>query len=141
MGFKQPGPLTIEVHNMRKKIWFYLCIIQSILILGTVILLAFPALTTPKLVKVDLTDYIDQFSAENNYSPISGYIPNVETANIVGTKIIDTLTGNKSFGVTTVKYDEINRLWLVERGYLFGHSGYIIIEQDSGTVIKALLTK
>lgn len=126
---------------MKRKCWFYLCIIQTVLLLGAVCLAIWPSLTAEKLQKTDLTEYVVQFSEENNYLPDAGYIPDTETAKAVGSVVIDKLTGNSLFGTITVKYDEDNRLWKISKSYLFRQGGFVIIEQDSGKIVKALLTK
>ena len=126
---------------MEKKFWFFLCVFQSIIILSAIFLVIWPSLTISEPQSVDLTDYLSHFSEENNFLPDSGYIPNVETAKTVGSSIIDKLTGKSFFGIATVKYDENNRLWMIEKSYLFGGGGFVIIDQDTGKVIKALLTK
>lgn len=128
---------------MIKKIWFYLCLIQFAIIAGIFGILLWSSLSTPNLKRADLKEYIEQFSPDNNYIPDTGYVPDARTAKIIGSQIIDNFTGNSRFcpSSVTVKYDEENRLWLVEKGYFYSHGGFIIIEQDSGKIIKALLTK
>lgn len=126
---------------MKKNIWFYLCIIQTVILFGVIIAGVWSSISNPKARKVDLGEYLSQFSEDNNFIPDTGYIPDAKTAKIVGSQIIDKLTNKSLFGVTTVEYDDKNRLWKVEKGYLFSHGGFVIIEQDNGKVIKALLTK
>lgn len=126
---------------MRKKIWFYLFIIQAIIIVGLILLTICPSIVISKPKNVDLKEYLDSFSEGNNYLPDAGYIPDAETAKIVGGAVLDELTGNCFFGITAVEYDEENRLWLVNKGYLFSPGGFVVIEQDSGKIVKALLNK
>ncbi len=73
--------------------------------------------------------------------PDAGYIPDAKTAKAVCEPMIDEMTGNKSLGGVTIAYDAENRLWLVEKSYLFAPGGFVLIEQDSGKILKALLTK
>ena len=126
---------------MKKKIWFYLCIVQAVIIVAGLILTVAPPKYTVDTEDVDLRAYVDSFHADNNCLPDVGYIPDAETASVVGSVIIDKITGRSRFGATTVTYDEENRLWMVERGYLFAPGGFVVIEQDTGRVIKMLLEK
>ena len=126
---------------MKKKIWFYLCIIQAVIIIGGTLMVSQSAFASLEIEAMDVAAYLDEFAEENNFIPDAGYIPDAQTAKAVGGEIIDNLTGKNWFGVTTVKYDEENRLWLIEKGYLFSQGGFVVIEQDSGRVIKALLYK
>lgn len=92
----------------------------------------------------NLRDYIDQFHEENNYFSDNGYIPDAKTAEIIGSQIIDKMTGGNRYEIsgTTVEYDPENRLWMVSKGYLNRrHGGVVIMEQDSGKVVNAFLTK
>ena len=126
---------------MKRQVWFYLCVIQAIVIVGFILLVICPSIVISEPTNVDLKEYLDSFSEGNNYLPEAGYIPDAETAKVVGSAIIDKLTGKKLFGGTTVEYDEENRLWLVNKGYLFHQGGFVVIDQDSGKVVKALLKK
>lgn len=126
---------------MKKGICFYLCIVQAAVILIGLCAMAWSCWAEPEVRETDLVEFLGQFSEENNYLPDAGYIPDAKTAKAVGKPIIDEMTGNRSLGGVTIKYDAENRLWLVEKGYLFGHGGFVLIEQDSGKILKALLTK
>ena len=85
--------------------------------------------------------YLDDFSEDNNNYPELGYIPDAKTAATVGGAVIDQLTGKHLLGAITVSYDPEARLWLVHKGYFPHAGGFVIIEQDSGRIIKALLCK
>jgi len=127
-----------------KKIWFYLCITQAIIIV--IILFSFLwSLYTPIHVnKTNIEEYVLQFNENNNYLPTNGYIPDAKTAQIIGVKIINKLTNHTefSFGSVNVEYDETNRLWKVQKTYLFGTPGaFVVFERDTGKIIKALLIK
>ena len=100
--------------------------------------------TTPSVIyegEMDVQVYLDDFSEDNNYYPELGYIPDAKTAATVGVAVIDQLTGKHLFGAVTVSYDPEARLWLVQKGYFPHAGGFVIIEQDSGRIIKALLCK
>ena len=99
-------------------------------------------MTEPK--EADLVEKLSHYSEDNNYLPEAGYIPDAETAKRIGSIIIDNLTGHNfsfEYNSAIVKYDEENRLWYVEKGYLTAPGGLVIIEQDTGRIVKALLTK
>jgi hypothetical protein len=110
---------SVKGENMAKKIWFYLCVAQAIIILGFVLTMVLPSLTNKKPQSVDLKDYLSQFDEGNNYLPESGYIPDAETAQAVGSAIIDKMMGKgySPINSTVVEYDEENRLWLIKKGY------------------------
>lgn len=131
---------------MQRKIWFYLFIIQAIILVLITVFLIHPfAQSTVK--QVDLSEFLNEY--ENiNYLPQAGYIPDAKTAQIIGSAIIDKMTGNSPIrpsGVS-VEYDQENRLWAITKGYYyglfaFGAGGVVVIEQDSGKIIEAYLTK
>lgn len=126
---------------MKNRVWFYLCIIQTIALFAAVLFLiigVFP--WTPEPQTVDLNEYLQQFAEENNFVPDVGYIPDARTAKTVGSAIIEQLCGIK-YGFVEIAYDRQNRLWRVERWNLFHPGAMVVIEQDSGKVIKALLSK
>lgn len=126
---------------MKKKIWFWLCMIQAVIILvgGCALLFTTPSVTYEG--EMDIRSYVDDFAEDNNYYPELGYIPDAKTAATVGEAVIDQLTGKHLFGAVTVSYDPEARLWLVHKGYFPHAGGFVIIEQDSGRIIKALLCK
>lgn len=129
---------------MQKKIWFYLCIIQTVVIIvfiGGLLFISLPELTAPEYELVDSDALLNSLREDNNFIPDEGYIPDAHTAKVVGGEIIDRLTG-KTFGrATTVEYDELNRRWIVHKNYFLNGGAFVVIEQDSGKVIKALLYK
>lgn len=126
---------------MKKKIWFWLCIAEAVIILsgGCVLLFATPSVTYEG--ETDLQTYLDDLTEDNDNYPEVGYIPDAKTAAAVGGAVIDQLTGKHLFGAVTVSYDPEARLWLVHKGYFPHAGGFVIIEQDSGRIIKALLCK
>ena len=127
---------------MKKKIWFYHCIIEVVIIIVG-LCCVIPRVVTPKVSNADLAEFVCQFDESNNYVPEVGYIPDAKTAAVVGGEIIENLApgGGKIFGDVIVTYDAENRLWMVDKNYLFNRGGFVVIEQDTGRVIKALLNK
>lgn len=129
---------------MNKKIWFYLFIGCLVILLGIIIFICLNIHSPVEVEYVDLAEYLEQFHPTNNLVPAEGYIPDAETAKVVGSRIIDNLTGNRGhlFNGVEVKYDQTNRLWYISKGYLFStKGGFVVIEQDTGKIIKALLDK
>ena len=126
---------------MKKKIWFCLFLIEAVIILvgGCALLFTTPSVTYEG--EMDVQAYLDDFSEDNNYYPELGYIPDEKTAATVGGAVIDQLTGKHLFGAVTVSYDPEARLWLVTKNYFPHNGGFVVIEQDSSKVIKALLNK
>ena len=117
------------------------CVIQLIVIVGLVIMIVPENFTYDDREDVDLKAYVESFSEDNNYLPDVGYIHNAETANAIGSALIDKLTGHSMFGGSIVTYDKEKRLWMVERGYLFSRGAFVVIEQDTGRIIIVLLYK
>ena len=115
--------------------------IEAVIILvgGCALLFATPSVTYEG--ETDLQAYTDDLIEENNNYPEVGYIPDVKTAAAIGGAVIDKLTGKRLFGAVTVSYDPDVRLWLVTKNYFPHAGGYVVIEQDSGKIIKALLHK
>jgi len=99
---------------MKRKIWFYLCIIQAIVIL----LYLWSSLAPVQVKKVNLQNSLEQ-KEKYGYFPETGYIPDAKTAKIVGSRIIDNLSGYSKFHISGVdiEYDEEKRLWKVIKGY------------------------
>ena len=124
-----------------KKIWFYLCVIQTVIIVGGLLFMILFSKGVPKVEKEDLVAYLSEFSEENNYIPRYGYISDAKTAKRVGSAILDELSGNNFIGFISIVYDEKNHLWMVKKNYLFGDDCFVVIEQDSGKIIKVLFTK
>ena len=126
---------------MKKKIWFWLCLIEAAVILvgGCAVLFSAPSVFYEG--EMDIRSYVDDLAEDNNYAPEVGYIPDAKTAATVGGAVIDQLTGKHLFGAVTVSYDPEARLWLVHKGYFPHAGGFVVIEQDSGRIIKALLCK
>ena len=126
---------------MKKKLWFWLCLIEAAVILvgGCAVLFSTPYVSYEG--ESDIRSYVDDFAEDNNFTPELGYIPDAKTAATVGGAVIDQLTGKHLFGAVTVSYDPEARLWLVHKGYFPHAGGFVVIEQDSGRIIKALLCK
>lgn len=126
---------------MKKKIWFWLCIAEAVIILSGGCVLLFATTSVTYEGETDLQTYLDDLTEDNDNYPEVGYIPDAKTAAAVGGAVIDQLTGKHLFGAVTVSYDPEARLWLVHKGYFPHAGGFVIIEQDSGRIIKALLCK
>ena len=126
---------------MKRKLWFWLCIAEAVIILagGCALLFATPSVTYEG--ETDLQAYLDDLTEDNYNYPEVGYIPDAKTAAAVGGAVIDQLTGRHLFGAVTVSYDPEARLWLVHKGYFPHAGGYAVIEQDSGRIVTALLCK
>ncbi len=90
----------------------------------------------------DLQSYLE-LNPENNYYYDSECIPNAKTAAKIGGVIIDNMCNKGAFsiGFITVEYDAANRLWRVNKGYLFSQGGFVVIKQDTGEIVRALLNK
>lgn len=116
---------------MKKGIWFSLCIVQAVEILIGLCAMGWSCWAEPEVREADLVEFLGQISEENNYLPDTGYIPDAKTAKAVCEPMIDEMTGNKSLGGVTIEYDEENRLWLVEKGYLFGHGGSSLLSRTA----------
>ena len=125
---------------MKSKIWFYLCIVLFSILVFVGVACVVEEYTVPKVENADLSEYLE--NSENNYSLENGYIGDAKTAKKVGCAIIDRATGKNSlFSNATVEYDKELRLWKITKGYLFSGGAFVVIEQDTGKVVKLLLTK
>lgn len=122
---------------MKNRLLIGICVIQLFIILLTLL----PSIIPPNVLDADLVEYLDQYTEDNNYYPDNGYIPNAKTAKKIGIAIIDELTDSSGLGFVTIKYDKDNKLWYIQKNYLLGKGCFIVIEQESGKVIKALLLK
>lgn len=132
---------------MTKKIWFYLCIIEAAILSVIIVVFLWQSFSPITVEQANLTEYLDKDKSVD-YLPQTGYIPDAETAKTIGSAIIDKMVGNSSFRPSGVdiEYDEENRLWKISKGYFygfftFGPGGVVVIEQDSGKIVNAYLTK
>ncbi|MCL2817100.1 MAG: hypothetical protein FWD39_01770 [Clostridiales bacterium] len=123
---------------MKNKWWFYLSIVQAVVLVCIVVSHALPT----KFEAWNLLGYME-IEGKGEDIPAAGYIPDAETAKIIGAQIIRKMTGAGPFSIggVEVKYDAENRLWLVGDTHLSGRGGIVIIEQDSGKVIWAVRTQ
>ena len=126
---------------MKRKMILYICIIQTIIIISGILLVSLSKFPSEKYELVDANEFLGSYSEENNFIPDEGYIPDARTAKVVGGQIIDGLTGKKFWGATTVEYDAENRLWIIYKNYFPSGGAFVVIEQDTGKIIKALLNK
>jgi len=127
---------------MDKKIWFYLSIIQTIVLISILMVFILQNTIPVNFKETDISKHW-VLREENDYLPNVGYIPDAKTAKIIGSCVIDNLTGYSRFRINSiaVEYDEENRIWLISKGYIFSGGGMVAIEQDSGKIIRAVLTK
>ena len=126
---------------MKNKICFCLCIVQTVIIAVMLAVTVFGRDAVYEAEEIDLREYVNSFHEDNNFLPDAGYIPDAKTAGEVGSAIIDSMLGRSWFGATTVTYAWENRLWKVERNYFFVPGAFVVIEQDTGRIIKALKSK
>lgn len=128
---------------MRQRLLLSLAIVQGVILILIVMSSIRSASNEQRYECADLKAYMAQFVEGNNYIPSSGYVPDAKTARAVGSSILDTLIANRSIlgSSVEVQYDEKNRLWRVGKSYLLGGGGFVIIEQDSGRIRLALLSK
>ena len=126
---------------MQKKCWFYICIAQAVVIVSLVLWCAWSAISIPE-VKIDnLNEFMSQYNDNANCFIEAGYIPDGKTAKIVGSAILDKISTKTLFSSDLLFYDAENRLWRVERRYPPSHGVCVIIEQDTGKVVRAIKTK
>ena len=137
----------MEKNIIKNKIWFYLCIAQAFVLIVVMIMSLWSSYSVPKVKNANLKEYLEE-TADIGYLPDVGYIPDAKTAKIIGSQLIDKMVGNSRFhpGGVAIEYDEDNRLWLISKGYFYGifalgPGGVVVIEQDSGKIVKAFKTK
>lgn len=126
---------------MQKKCWFYICIAQAVVIIGLVLHCAWPAITTQEVSTNDLIKLMSGWNDNANVLAEDGYIPDGKTAKIVGSAILDNLSLETLLSYDLLSYDSENRLWRVERRYFPSHGVCVIIEQDTGKVVRVIKTK
>ena len=126
---------------MRKKCWFYICIAQAVVIVALVLWCVWPAITTPEVSTNDLNELMSRYNDKANLLAEDGYIPDGKTAKIVGSSILDNLSPKKLLSRDLLSYDAENRLWRVERRYFPSHGVCVILEQDTGKVVRVFKTK
>lgn len=128
---------------MNKRIWFYISIVLFVfllILLGAVLNYSCVILDQGN---ANLQVYMEMVP-ENNFYANKACIPDAKTAAKVGSAIIDNMCNKNGFhfGFITVEYDGTNRLWEVNKAYgLFNQGGFVIIKQDTGEIIRALLNK
>ncbi|MBE6594359.1 MAG: hypothetical protein E7644_01030 [Ruminococcaceae bacterium] len=130
---------------MKSKVWFWVSIAAIVLLITSWVGMAFLIVLQPNYDFIeakneDLTYYLE-LPEDNNYLPEFGYVPDAKTAAQIGSAVIDNFFGQKFGGSVTVEYDSVHRLWKVHKGYLLRHGAFVIIEQDTGRIIKALKDK
>lgn len=134
-----PTPTEPRPEKNSRKTHLALMLLTALLLIGAIVFFHQP-FGVP-VTQTDLKAYAAQFHPENNYLPAAGYIPDAKTAQRIGSCMIDAMTGNHLFGRVDIAYDAENRLWKINKVYMFHSGGFIIIKQDTGRVVKALLNK
>lgn len=128
---------------MNKRKWIYLAIGIFVIVVATVIaVVSICSYSFVKAKEADLQSYLEMPS-ENNYYAYEACIPDAQTAARIGSALIDNMCEKSAFdvGFVTVEYDAANRLWRVNKGYLFSQGGFVILQQDTGEVVRALRNK
>lgn len=127
---------------MKKRIWLYIAIVLLVMIVVAIAVMSNCSYLFIKPEEANLQQYLE-LTPENNCYSSEGFIPDAQTAARVGSIIIDNMCNKSVFDVEfiTVEYDGTNRLWKVNKSYLFSQSGFVIIKQDTGEIIRALLNK
>ena len=127
---------------MNKRMWIciVITILLTIVVAVTVISNCSYAFIKPK--EADLQYYLD-LAPENNYYSDKACISDAQTAARVGGAIVDNMCDKSIFnvGFISVEYDDANRLWKINKSYLFSQGGFVVIEQDTGEIVRALLNK
>ncbi|MDR0812417.1 MAG: hypothetical protein LBO63_00210 [Oscillospiraceae bacterium] len=132
---------------MKKKLWFYVCIVQALFIILVVTIFLRGHFASPRVKETSLQNYID-LAEQYDYIPEQGYIPDAKTARKIGVSLIDSMSGMRRIGWVTVEYDAENRVWKIHKSYWigllgvgFGGAGGALLEQDTGDVIIVYLEK
>lgn len=127
---------------MKKSAWLYI----SIVLFTALLIMSISALnysgTFIKCNNSNLQDDLDLLP-ENNYYADEPCVPDAKTAARIGSAVLDNMCNASSFGLfrfTYVEYDEANRVWRVTKSYV-RTSGIVIIDQDTGEIIRALFQK
>lgn len=127
---------------MNKRLWFYTSITLFVILVVTVGAMLNRSCVFVSQKDTNLQNYLE-LSSENNFYSSGDSIPDARTAARVGGYIIDNMCDKNglNFGHVTVEYDAANRLWKVTKSYGFTKGGFVIINQDTGEIIEALLQK
>lgn len=132
---------------MKKKVWFYLSIVQSIILIGVLCLFIWESiyLNYSNVYTVDLLEIVDKY--EEIYVPEKGFVPDARAAKIIGEQAIDGFRRSEGeatvnvLSLISVEYDAENRLWRVDKAGLFWGGAFAIIDQDTGEIILVQLKK
>ena len=82
-----------------------------------------------------------QYPIEPGHTPEDGFISSAEEAERIGRAVSDELSGKHSLIKASVYHDEENRLWVVVTHYFRAPNGWVLIDQDTGQIIKFLYLK
>ena len=126
---------------MKERIWLRLCILEAalILILGLALILSSRSILY--VGESDVSAYLTEYPDAPAHVPEEGYVPDAKTAGAIGGPVVDKMTGGGFLGSVMVSYDPDDRLWMVTKTYFPYGGGFVIIEQDTGRILLALLHK
>ena len=126
--------------NKKTRFYAFIAVILVVVILIVALLNCSYMFTVVK--ETDLKNYRES-SDVNNYYSDGECVPDAKTAAKIGEAILDNMCNYSflGFGVVTVEHDSENRLWKVSKGSLFSKGGFVVIDQQNGEIVKALLNK
>ena len=127
---------------MKKSAWLYISIVLFVALLIMSISVLNYSYVFIKYENSNLQDDLDLLP-ENNYYADEPCVPDAKTAARIGSAVLDNMCNASGFGLfrfTYVEYDEANRVWRVTKSYV-RTSGIVIIDQDTGEIIRALFQK
>lgn len=127
---------------MKKTAWFYISLALFVALLIMSISVLNYSYVFIKYKNSNLQDDLDLLP-ENNYYANEPCVPDAKTAAKIGSAILDNMCNASVFDLfrfTYVEYDEFNRVWRVTKSYV-RTSGIVLIDQDTGEIIRALFQK
>ena len=123
---------------MRKKIWFYLfCLLLAINIVVVGIYL-YQKYSIPDVEIVNASEYENPNPVTiDDLIPENGFIPDAQTAKVIGGMMIDQFLGKKRTFLTgvDVAYDPEKQVWVVQKGYFPFGGATVILDQNTGAVV------
>lgn len=135
---------------MKRKVWFYLAIALIVItFIESFLLILFIGTSNASALEGSLANEVPYFQL-GGIQPACGYIPDANAAARVGGAIIDgvfeevghkILPWERGKAMAFVEHDPTLRLWRISKGYIFRGGACVILEQDTGAVVNAWLTK